>query len=319
MAVTNYYSFGGEILGEETGGVRRDYLTDALGSVTATVTEAGTVENTYRYKPYGEQLAMTGTGSDPKFLWVGQHGYRFELGSSFFYVRNRYYNPDNGTWNSKDKMPLTFSDIYIYCNSNPTVIIDYFGLQPNQIDSGKFGPGPPPSTAIYDCAKRLYKGTTGCDQKYGWWILICPASILKTKCPAFGCVYKHEFEHKKFISQCCANYTKCKGSECKTQWDFWFNALRSKSECKAYDAGNRCIKEVIGKYPDCNFCWEDELEKSIKIQKKCCDDYLKNKDMMDKMVCPFDSFGKIKKPLQKPLNPPIICDLMEEDKNRRIF
>ena len=115
MAVTNYYSFGGQILGEETGGVRRDYLgssahlvktgfepqpldfkcrsestsgrispnmrknhylTDALGSVTATVTGAGVVENTYRYKPYGEQLAKTGTGSDPKFLWVGRWGYR---------------------------------------------------------------------------------------------------------------------------------------------------------------------------------------------------------------------------------------------------
>ena len=76
MGVTSYYSFGGEIIGEETGGVRRDYLTDALGSVTATVTGAGVVENTYRYKPYGEQLAKTGAGSDPKFLWNGKLGYR---------------------------------------------------------------------------------------------------------------------------------------------------------------------------------------------------------------------------------------------------
>lgn len=76
MGVTSYYSFSGEILGEETNGVRRDYLTDALGSVTATVTGAGAVENTYRYKPYGETLAKTGAGSDPKFLWNGTHGYK---------------------------------------------------------------------------------------------------------------------------------------------------------------------------------------------------------------------------------------------------
>jgi hypothetical protein len=38
MAVTNYYSAGGELLGEKTaGGQRLDYLTDALGLVTATV------------------------------------------------------------------------------------------------------------------------------------------------------------------------------------------------------------------------------------------------------------------------------------------
>ena len=49
MAVTRYYSFGGEILAEETDGVRRDYLTDALGSVT----EAGVIDITFRYKPSG--------------------------------------------------------------------------------------------------------------------------------------------------------------------------------------------------------------------------------------------------------------------------
>ena len=53
-----------------------DYLTDALGSVTATVDQSGTVQNTYRYKPYGDLLAKTGTGNDPKFLWVGSQGYR---------------------------------------------------------------------------------------------------------------------------------------------------------------------------------------------------------------------------------------------------
>lgn len=36
--VTNYYSVNGEKLGKKTtGGSRIDYLTDALGSVTATV------------------------------------------------------------------------------------------------------------------------------------------------------------------------------------------------------------------------------------------------------------------------------------------
>jgi hypothetical protein len=38
MLVTNYYTVNGEIIGEKTtGGSRVDYLTDALGSVMATV------------------------------------------------------------------------------------------------------------------------------------------------------------------------------------------------------------------------------------------------------------------------------------------
>ena len=47
MAVTNYYTLGGEILGEKTTGQSRvDYLTDALGSVTATLNESAQVVNT---------------------------------------------------------------------------------------------------------------------------------------------------------------------------------------------------------------------------------------------------------------------------------
>jgi hypothetical protein len=53
MAVTNYHTVNGRILGETTGGIRTDYLTDALGSVTATVNPSGQVVNRYTYKPYG--------------------------------------------------------------------------------------------------------------------------------------------------------------------------------------------------------------------------------------------------------------------------
>ena len=40
MAVTNYYTVNGALIGEKTaGGSRTDYLTDALGNVTATVNQ----------------------------------------------------------------------------------------------------------------------------------------------------------------------------------------------------------------------------------------------------------------------------------------
>ncbi len=64
------------ITGEETGGTYTDYLTDALGSVTATVNQSEQVLNTYRYKPYGALLAKSGVGGDPPFQWQGANSVR---------------------------------------------------------------------------------------------------------------------------------------------------------------------------------------------------------------------------------------------------
>src|SRR5580700_2929376 len=98
MPVTNYHTVDGEIIGETTAGSPRvDYLTDALGSVTATVNQSAQVVNTYRYKPFGAQLAKTGTGSDPAFGWVGEYGYRPTTNKfSDFYVVFRHYDATGG-------------------------------------------------------------------------------------------------------------------------------------------------------------------------------------------------------------------------------
>lgn len=96
---TNYYTVNGRIIGESTGGVRTNYLPDALGSVTATVDESGAVVNTYRYKPAGAQLSKTGVGADPKFLWNGANGYLQSVGS-LSYVRARHYDSDANAWTS---------------------------------------------------------------------------------------------------------------------------------------------------------------------------------------------------------------------------
>jgi hypothetical protein len=77
LTTTEYFSVNGQIIGEKVGNSPRvDYLTDALGSVTATVDQTGHVINEYRYKPYGTQLSKTGSGPDPAFRWVGSLGYR---------------------------------------------------------------------------------------------------------------------------------------------------------------------------------------------------------------------------------------------------
>src|SRR4051812_28055397 len=100
MAVTNYYTVNGEIIGEKAaGGTRVDYLTDALGNVTATMNQSAAIVNTYRYKPYCGQLTKTGVGADPSFRWVGNQGYR-QTGKKYsdVYVRARHYDERGGRW-----------------------------------------------------------------------------------------------------------------------------------------------------------------------------------------------------------------------------
>ena len=52
-----YYTVDGQMIGYKDAAGRKDYLTDALGSVTAEVDQAGATKTfDGRYKPYGGDL-----------------------------------------------------------------------------------------------------------------------------------------------------------------------------------------------------------------------------------------------------------------------
>lgn len=129
MPVTNYDQFGGMLLGEHASGTQTDYLTDALGSITATVNQSATVLNTYRYKPNAAILARTGAAADPVFLWNGgtqsrRAGSSYDLNYNYF----RHFDGVPMIWNSVD--PLWPHEApYSYANANPTSVIDKFGYQ----------------------------------------------------------------------------------------------------------------------------------------------------------------------------------------------
>jgi len=130
MAVTSYVSMDGMLIGEITGGVMRNYGTDALGSVVDTASN-GVVENTYRYKPYGGTLAKTGTAADPSFLWNGGSGYRATtLSNSGFYVRRRHFSDGTGQWTTVDPL-WPFQPPFGYVGSNPLSRIDRSGQWPS--------------------------------------------------------------------------------------------------------------------------------------------------------------------------------------------
>ena len=119
---TSYYTVDGEIVGESSGGVRLDYLTDALGSVTAKVNQAGVVASTARYKPYGDKLA----GSEYMFGWVGSQGYRKSVTGS--YIRTRHFLAKSSRWTTTDLLWPFTSNPYGYVTDKPTCDTDPFGL-----------------------------------------------------------------------------------------------------------------------------------------------------------------------------------------------
>lgn len=133
MATTYYHTVNGKIRGQTTAGVRTDYLTDALGSVVATVDSSAAVVNTYRYKPSGERLAKTGVGADPRFGWTGDTGSRrTERSFADQYNSARHYGTRQGQWTTIDPIAAERGHLwpYVYCNGNPTVPTDPSGLSP---------------------------------------------------------------------------------------------------------------------------------------------------------------------------------------------
>ncbi len=127
MPVTNFDVINGRIAGQNTGGTQTDYLMDALGSVTATVDSTCAVKNTYRYKPYGDVYAKTGTDPDPTFLWNGSTQSR-RTGLAYSEQDNvaRKYATGPGVWTSVDPLwPL--QSPYGYVNGNPTTYTDPLG------------------------------------------------------------------------------------------------------------------------------------------------------------------------------------------------
>ena len=127
MPTTYYYTVNDEIIGEHTVGQSRlDYLTDALGSVVATIDQTLTTKSTARYKPYGADLATT--GAQVMYGWVGGPGYR-RTGRPHAeeYVQKRTMSVLDGQWLICDPL-WPDQPGYAYGRSNPSTWTDPTGL-----------------------------------------------------------------------------------------------------------------------------------------------------------------------------------------------
>jgi len=189
MPVTNYYTVNGEIIGEQTTGQERiDYLTDPLGNVTATIDQNAKVLNRYTYKPFGEVLSKEGTAPDPKFLWVGAHGYRSTgLKYAEVYVRRRHYSTELGRWTSRD--PLRFVRLtkpYIYAICSPATFIDPSGLRACLQDDHEACCTRLRRQVITGAQSHCMKG----DGTPGQWVQCSPPSPADRNLIRFACLRK---------------------------------------------------------------------------------------------------------------------------------
>jgi hypothetical protein len=216
MAVTNYHTVNGEIIGETTSGTRTHYITDALGSVTARVDSTVAVAGTYRYKPYGDSLATTGYGTEPKFRWVGSLGYRFTNNvQSEYYIRARHNNAVTGSWTTSDPL-WPFAHGYSYAGASPGSYSDPTGWYVDQEFAKNHGCG-----SSLDFFARSCTGLSKVmDQKK---LTKCLASLLRSQPPAPLLAKAFELLaglcNKKKVCVFCYSAGEATGTECKNLCD----------------------------------------------------------------------------------------------------
>ncbi len=190
MGTTNYICTHGMIWGEISDtGVTRSYGHDALGSVTETFVN-GALENTYRYKPYGELLAKTGTAPDPSFLWNGGSGYKASsLSNSDCYVRARHFSVGSAHWTTVDTL-WPNEQPFGYANANPITVPDPSGMSISyQLGNWVYMP----QRDLNPCTRPW---TYKCSGYYYWTLYPNP--------PMDGVIIQFESNWK-------ANYSECSG------------------------------------------------------------------------------------------------------------
>jgi len=128
--VTTYYVYdpSGGLIEEWTSSANRYfYLYDGLGSVVGLTDLSRTLVNTYRYDPYGNVVAQTGTTPN-RFGFAG--GYRDDTG--FLKLGQRYYDPATGRWTQPAPEPASLlnpaiASAYTYVGGDPVNNVDPTG------------------------------------------------------------------------------------------------------------------------------------------------------------------------------------------------
>jgi RHS repeat-associated protein len=95
----------------------------------------GSVVETYQYDAYGNPTIYDASGSEilnqtsqigNRYLFQGRE---YDFATHLYYFRARYYNPETGTWLSKDPLGISGGlNLYAFCGNNPVNFVDPSGL-----------------------------------------------------------------------------------------------------------------------------------------------------------------------------------------------
>jgi RHS repeat-associated protein len=135
------YLIGDDVIAQTTDGDTQYLLYDGHGSTRQLVEYDGsvTITDSYSYDGYGvllqdDVIASAAPGKvspqQTNLLYAGEH---FDTDTQQYYLRARYYNPQNGLFNRMDPFSGNTEDPqslhkYLYCYANPINNIDPSGL-----------------------------------------------------------------------------------------------------------------------------------------------------------------------------------------------
>jgi RHS repeat-associated protein len=133
------------------GSGRRTLLADALGSILALSDDAGTVQTSYTYEPFGN-TTVSGQANANSFQYTG----RENDGNGFYYYRARYYWPAVARFAAED--PIRFdggdANLYAYVAGGPVDRADPMGLRGIECAAAAFQPFAPAFSTLVSLAGR---------------------------------------------------------------------------------------------------------------------------------------------------------------------
>ncbi|MBP9172248.1 MAG: hypothetical protein KBG48_33100 [Kofleriaceae bacterium] len=142
-----HYTYGLTRLARHRGGASAYLHSDALGSLRAATSSAGTLAERWNYHAFGTVdshvddagQAVPLTGADAhSFLFAGE---QYSPSLNLYYLRARHYAPAIGrftqadTYRGRDREPLTLHR-YGYAHGNPITGRDPSGMSTNLVDTG---------------------------------------------------------------------------------------------------------------------------------------------------------------------------------------
>ena len=108
------------------------YILNLQGDVVQIIDEGGVLQAEYVYSPWGEIISAEGDLAEINPLRY--RGYYYDSETGFYYLRSRYYDPENHRFINADSYASTDSgdaiacNVFAYCNNNPVVFLDSTGM-----------------------------------------------------------------------------------------------------------------------------------------------------------------------------------------------